>query len=276
MKLRVALAAAFYAASIPTLTAQPVAAPASQPAPQTAGSDSDALPIPPIPPRIAESDQYDRCMDMLGDDPAGAEALATAWTNGGDAATHCHALALIAQGNPQEGAPMLARLAQTSSAPASARAELFGQAASAFTMAGQADAALQAATDAITLAPENPDLRVIHALAAIARKQVAAALDDLNLALEADPKRADILTLRATAHRQLGQMSPAQADINAACALDPENADALLERGIIRQREGDLTGARQDWQQAAALSPDSDTADRAEQNLALLEAGPRR
>jgi len=274
MKLRVALAAAALGAASPSLNAQPAAAP--PPVPHTDGSESDALPIPPIPPRIAEGDQYDRCMDMLGDDPAGAEALATAWTNGGEAATHCHALALIAQGNPEEGAPMLAQLAQTSTAPASARAEVFGQAASAFTMAADKDAALQAATQAITLAPENPDLRVIHALAALARKQGAAALDDLNIALDADPKRGDILTLRATAHRQLNQLAAAQTDINAACALDPENPDALLERGIIRQRQGDLAGARQDWQQAAALSPDSDTADRAAQNLALLEAGPKR
>jgi len=282
MKLRVALAAAaILAAAAPSLSARAPAPPApstglpgQNPSPPPESGASDAVPIPPIPPRIAEGDQYDRCMDMLGDDPEGAEALANSWTNGGEAAKHCHALALIALGNPQEGAPMLAQLAQTSQAPASARAEVFGQAASAYTMAGDADAALQAATEAITLAPEDPDLRVIHALAALARKQGQAALDDLNAALEADPKRADLLSLRATAHRQLDQLPAAQADIAAACALDPDNADALLERGILRQRAGDIAGARQDWEKAKELAPDTDTADHAEQNLALLEAGP--
>ena len=58
-----------------------------------------------------------------------------------------------------------------------------------------------------------------------------------------------------------------------AIAIDPDNAEALLERGILRQRHGDVAGARGDWERAIALAPDRATADLAEQNLALLEAG---
>jgi Tfp pilus assembly protein PilF len=93
--------------------------------------------------------------------------------------------------------------------------------------------------------------------------------------LEADPKRTDALILRATARRDMGHLGEAAADIDAACKQDPENADALLERGIIRQRQGDLEGARDDWQKAEDLSPDTATGDLAQQNLALLDAGPR-
>jgi regulator of sirC expression with transglutaminase-like and TPR domain len=50
----------------------------------------------------------------------------------------------------------------------------------------------------------------------------------------------------------------------------------LLERGILRQRRNDDEGARADWQRAISLAPDTATADLAEQNLALLEAGPVR
>jgi regulator of sirC expression with transglutaminase-like and TPR domain len=57
---------------------------------------------------------------------------------------------------------------------------------------------------------------------------------------------------------------------------DPDNAEALLERGILRQRHDDRAGARRDWERAIELSPDSTTADLAQQNLALLEAGPDR
>jgi Flp pilus assembly protein TadD len=81
--------------------------------------------------------------------------------------------------------------------------------------------------------------------------------------------------LRATARRHLGRLADAQVDIEKALSLDGDNADALLERGIIRQRQGDLAGARTDWERAETLSPDNSTGDLAEQNLALLDAGPR-
>ena len=236
--------------------------------------DDAPLPIPPVAPRIAEGDQYDRCMDMLADDPAGADALAVAWKAGGEAATQCHALAQVELGNPAAGAALLTTLAATSIATPGARAEVFGQAAQAWTMAGEAAQALAAASQAITLSPDDPDLRVTHAIAALAMHQDAQAVDDLTLVLTADPKRADALTLRATAYRQLGALGPATADITLACAQDPGNPDALLERGIIRQRQGDREGARQDWQKVAELSPDTPTADLAQQDLALLEAGP--
>ena len=65
-------------------------------------------------------------------------------------------------------------------------------------------------------------------------------------------------------------------DVGRALDLDPEDPDAFLERGILRQRRGDPAGARKDWEKAVALSPDSATGDLAQQNLALLEAGPDR
>ena len=100
------------------------------------------------------------------------------------------------------------------------------------------------------------------------------ALDDLTHVLEIDPVRAEALVLRAAAWRHLGQLGLAQDDVDRAVAIDPENAEALLERGILRQRRNDMEGARGDWQRAIELAPDSATADLAEQNLALLAAGP--
>lgn len=98
--------------------------------------------------------------------------------------------------------------------------------------------------------------------------------DDLTRALDADPRRAETLVLRASAWRHLGQLDLAQDDIDRSIAIDPENAEALLERGILRERRNDWDGARRDWEQAIILAPNSATADLAEQNLALLEAGP--
>ncbi len=241
---------------------------------ENAPDDSSPLPIPPVAPRIAQGDQYDRCMDMLADDPAGADALATSWKGGGEAAMQCHALAQVELGNPAAGAALLTTLAASSTADAGARAEVFGQAAQAWTMAGNTDQAYATATQAITLSPDDPELRVTHAIAAIAVRQDREAVEDLGDVLATDPKRADALTLRATAYRRLNALAQAQADITLACAQDPDNADALLERGIIRQLLGDRAGARQDWEKVADLSPDSPTGDLAQQDLALLEAGP--
>ncbi len=239
-------------------------------------SADETLPIPPVPPRIVEDAQYDRCLDMLPDDPSGADAAAAAWEQqgGGEPARHCRALAAIALGNPGDGAAMLDALAARSHAPAEARAELYGQASQAWTMAGAEAAAYRSAAAAIALLPEDPDLRVTHAAAAIAVGRFTEAVGDLDLALELDPKRADALTLRATAERNLGALGRAAADIERAASLDPQSAETLLERGIIRQRRGDLAGARDDWTRAEALDEDSETGDLARQNLALLEAGP--
>jgi regulator of sirC expression with transglutaminase-like and TPR domain len=74
----------------------------------------------------------------------------------------------------------------------------------------------------------------------------------------------------------MGQLDRAQDSLDLALGRDPDNAEALLERGILRQRHDDRAGARRDWERAIELSPDSTTADLAQQNLALLEAGPDR
>jgi tetratricopeptide (TPR) repeat protein len=238
----------------------------------------ETLPIPPVPPRIAEGEDYENCMAMLGSDPEGANSFADAWeaTGGGEGATHCHALAQIALGNVEEGAAILEKLAAGSHAPAVARATVYGQADQAWLLAGQPDQAFGAATLALSLSSDDPDLLIDRATAAIALTRWDDAVDDLTRALEIDGKRADALVLRSVGWRQTGHLDLAQDDIDRAFALDPENPEAYLERGILRQRRGDRAGAHKDWVEAMALAPDAPTRDLAEQNLALLEAGPDR
>ncbi|HTR17521.1 MAG TPA: tetratricopeptide repeat protein [Acetobacteraceae bacterium] len=260
------------AATSPETTPEP-AAPAESSSPGEA-----PLPIPPVPPRIAEGEDYEKCLDMLATDPTGANTFADAWeaTGGGDGALHCHALARVELGDPATGAAMLDRLAQSSHAAAAARSIVFSQAGQAWMMAGEPDRAYASATLALTLSPADPDLLINRSIAAAGLERYEAAVDDLNHALELDPKRIDAVIFRATALRHLGKLDQAEEDIDHACTLDPENPDALLERGIIRQRRGDLDGAREDWEKAAELAPDSATGDLAQQNLALLDAGPSR
>ncbi len=261
------------------LAADPDPAPAASPAAPESGAAPDAsLPVPPVPPRIAEGPDYEKCLGMLADDPSGAYVFADAWlaTGGGDGATHCEALADIALGNPETGAAMLQDLAAKSTAAALARASIFGQAEEAWMMASQPDRAYEAATQALALKPDDADLLIERATAANAMGRFMDSIDDLNRALELDPRREDALVLRGSAWRNEDKVDLAQADIDRAIDIDPDDPEALLERGILRQRKGDAAGAQADWERAITLDPDSTAADLAQQNLALLEAGPDR
>ncbi len=171
---------------------------------------------------------------------------------------------------------MLDTLAATSQAAPAARATIFGQAGQAWMMAAAPRRAYASATQALALMPDDPDLLIERAIAASALERYQQAADDVTRALDADPDRVDALVVRAASRRRLEQLDMARDDVDRALALDPEDPDALLERGILRQRRGDPAGARQDWERAIALSPDTATGDLAQQNLALLEAGPER
>jgi tetratricopeptide (TPR) repeat protein len=251
---------------------------AKQAEPVQVDAAADDLPVPPFPPRIAEGEQYDQCMTMIADDPEGAEAIATSWqaTGGGDAATHCQALAAIATGEPEAGADMLEKLAHGGKTEGLTRAVLLSQAADARLIADQAEPALKDLNEALVISPDDADLLIGRANANDALGRTSETMDDLNQALLLDPVRADALVLRAAVWRRMDMLDEARTDIEKALALDPEDAEALLERGILRQRQGDLAGARQDWTRAQSVDPTSEAAELAAQNLTLLDSGPAR
>ena len=248
------------------------------PEPADAADPAPPLPIPPVPPRIAQGGEYESCLAMLSTDPQGAQAVAQTWLNagGGDGAEHCLALAEVELGDPAGGATLLEKIGGGTQGTAVARAAMYGQATQAWLMAGDASRAFGAATLALSLSPDDADLLTDRAVAAGSLQLWQDAVDDLTHALQVDPQRPDAMVLRGSAWRHLGKLDLAADDIARALTMDPENAEAYLERGIIRQREHDDAGARADWEHAMALSPDSTTADLAQQNLALLEAGPER
>jgi tetratricopeptide (TPR) repeat protein len=238
---------------------------------------TEELPVPPFPPRITEGSAYEDCLASLADDPEGAMAEIQTWQahdGDGDGAAHCQGLALIALGQPDAGATVLEQLARRSSAPPMARASVLGQAVQARLMGGQADAALADATMALELSPADTELLIMRATVQEARGRNEQAIEDLDTALRQDGGRTDALVSRAALRRKLGQLADAGMDIAEALSLSPDDADALLERGILRQRAGDRAGARADWERARGADPGSSTADLAEQNLSLLEAGP--
>ncbi len=236
------------------------------------------LPIPPLPPRVAEGAQYDRCLAQVSDDPQRAAIDAQTWRDAGGAApaTHCLAMAQLALGQAEPAARLLLTLATQIDATAPVRAAMYSQASQAWQLAGRGDDAQAAAKAAVGLVSDNPDLWIDLATAATARKDYPAAVDGLTRALALDPSRADILVLRAGANRLRGSLDAALDDVDRAITGDPDNAEALLERGVLRQRRDDPEGARADWLRVVALAPESQAADLATQDLALLDAGPSR
>ena len=237
---------------------------------------SDQLPVPPVPPRIAQGEEYEKCLAMIGDDAATAHAFADAWqaTGGGEAAAHCLALADVANDQPARGAASLDKLAATSKAPELARASIYAQAVQAWLLADDPARAYASATLALALSPDDPDLLVDRAITAGTMNRFMDSIDDLNQAIALAPARVDTLVLRAAAWRHENRIDLADADVTRALGIDPDNAEGLLERGIIRQRQGDRAGARKDWLRTVEVSPDSSAADLAQQNLSLLDAGP--
>lgn len=234
------------------------------------------LPVPPFPPRIAADPTYEACLALLPEDPAGALAQAASWADGGDAARHCQALAMIADDRVADGARLLETLGASATLPARARALVLDQAADAWMGMRAWDQALRVIGQALALVPDDADLLVRRARLAALRHQEPLAIGDLTRVLQASPDRADALLVRAMVLRQLDQIDQARADIDRAAAIAPDDAEILLERGIQRQRTGDLAGAQEDWRRVVDLEPDSEAADLAEQNLALLAAGPQR
>jgi tetratricopeptide (TPR) repeat protein len=234
------------------------------------------LPLPPELPRLADGPDYDRCLEMLRDDPEEAMRFAQAWdaTGGGEGALHCAALAMIGLGEPDRAAERLERLAAGSRAGGLARASVYGQAAQAWMMAGDANRAFGAVTMALTLAPTDPDLMVDRAVVLAALRRYGEALEDLDRALAQEPERVEAHVFRAAALRHLERQAEAMGAVERALALAPENAEALLERGILRQLRGDIQGARADWERVMQLAPESVAASLAQQNLALAELGP--
>jgi len=236
------------------------------------------LPIPPLPPRLADGAQYDRCLAQVPDDPQRAAAEARAWRDGGAGAPalHCLAMAELALGNTELAARLLQGLAVEAAASAPVRAAMHSQASQAWLMAGRVDDALIAARAAVGMVSDNPDLWIELAQVALVRKDYAMAVDDLTRALALDRNRADILVLRAAANRLRGALDAALGDVDRAIDADPDNAEALLERGVLRQRRDDPDGARRDWMRVVAIAPESQAADLATQDLELLDAGPSR
>ena len=216
-------------------------------------------------------------MALANEDPGAARDLAERWRDRGGAhpADHCYAVALIGLKQYKEAATRLEKLAQAMvRASPALRADVLGQAAQSWLLAGDPARAYAADSTALGLRPDDAGLLVDRAEAAGSAGWLDKAIADLDRVLKADPTRIDALIYRASAYRQLNSLDLALDDAEHAIALEPNAVAGLLERGNIRRLKGDVAGAKADWERLAQLAPDSNEAVAAKNNLARLDSEP--
>lgn len=217
---------------------------------------------------------YTDCMRLAerAPDQAFEEALAWQSDNGGAAARHCAAVALIGLGHFGEAAIRLERLAgELGPGEPATGSEILGQAGQAWLSAGEAERAFATQSAALKLAPKDPELWIDRAVTLATAQNYWEAIDDLNRAAELAPNRAEVLVLRASAYRMVDGADLALDDVTRALALEPDNTEGLLERGILRRLAGDADGARDDWLGVLAVAPESAAAKDARANLEKLD-----
>lgn len=224
-------------------------------------------------PTLPGDTRYSRCLALAQQDPQQAYDAAKLWrSGGGTAAAHCLAVSLVRLRRYSEAALALDALARDPAIDSAAhRAEIFDQAGNAWLLAHRPDAAELSLSQALNLAPGDPDMLTDRARAKGMRKDWTGADADLTAALARVPGRPDLLVLRASARRAEGRTKDAGADIEAALRLHPDYDEALLERGAMKLDAGDKAGARTDWQKILAITPRGEAAAAARKNLGALD-----
>jgi len=222
----------------------------------------------------ASAARYERCMATIDKNAQDAFDLADSWITlgGGEAAKHCAAAALLAQGLATDAAQRLEDLAKSSVQDDAFRADIYAQAGEAWTKAKNWDKANAVQSAAITLAPKNLVHWINRARTRALAENYGLAVDDLTHVLEKAPKNTEALILRASAYRFMDASDLAMDDINAALTIAPKNPEALLERGILYRLANQADKARHDWITALLLVEEkSETAQTIRRNIELLE-----
>ncbi|MDH3474757.1 MAG: hypothetical protein OEM59_13820 [Rhodospirillales bacterium] len=217
---------------------------------------------------------YTTCMQLVREAPAQAFEEALAWEadNGGRAARHCAAMALLGLDQPAEAAGRLQALGEELAPGApEAAGEVLGQAGRAWLSAGESGHALAAQDAALKLTRDSVELLIDRSISLATAGRYAAAVADLDRAAGLAPYRAEVLVLRASAQRRLGALDLARRDLATALWLLPDDPDGLLERGILRRQTGDTAGARDDWLRAATLDPEGPAGAAARARLEKLD-----
>ena len=228
-------------------------------------------------PSEAQAARYADCMTLTESEPDAAWEQANAWLSfdGGNAAEHCAAVALIAMGYEREGAERLEDLAAHLRKPyAQLQTEILAQAAQAWFLTGDYQRAYDVQTAALGKAPDDIELLIDRSVTSATLRDYHGAMDDLDKAHVLAPDRADVLVFRASAERRLKSLIAARADLDLALKLEPDNQEALLERGNLNRLTGNYQAARDDWLRVVLIDDSTPTAAAAQRSLEKLDLPP--
>lgn len=217
---------------------------------------------------------YDGCLQLVEADPPRGLTEALQWRDlgGGSPARHCVALAHAANGDLRLAAGRLEELAvEIEAASQGAAAEVLAQAAAIWLQAREDLRAISTFTRAISLSPEDPQLRLdlAHVLASEGRFQEAE--QEVAAALRLDDLSADAYALKAMLHREQRQFNEADEALANALAIDPEQPMGRMEQALARARGGDLQGARDDLNDLIGEDPAGNIAETARRYLEQLD-----
>ena len=227
---------------------------------------------------IDHARQYRSCITLSYREPWQAFEAAETWAalNGGAAARHCAALALLEAKQYDRAAQRLETLAAT--LPPEHRpspSNVMAQAANVWLLGGRPELALQAIELALQYDPDKASHLIDRGRIQAEQGNLAAALADLDRAVVLAPRDDDAAAFRASALRRLGRPADAMAAIERALELNPNNPSARLERGILRLQMGDRDGARQDWLRTVLDHEGTPAGDTAQARLQALALNPK-
>lgn len=120
---------------------------------------------------------------------------------------------------------------------------------------GEYQAAIDAYTKAIAMAPGIPGIYNNRGNARASKGDQSGAVADYTEALRLDPGFAEAFANRGLSRAILGNLPGAQEDYSDALRFTPRDADVLANRGIVRRQLGDSAGARADFETALAVAP---------------------
>ncbi|MBL4618382.1 MAG: tetratricopeptide repeat protein [Robiginitomaculum sp.] len=187
---------------------------------------------------LAQETRYDQCMKLVLEQPLAAYEEGLAWQSeeGGSAARHCIASALLGLGELQRAAERLESLGYAPDIEDDGlRARIFYQSGEAFLQLGDFERAISSFDTGAALSGNDLELRLGKARALEGQEEFEQALTELNSIINQNPNHVLALTLRATILIQLQRLDDAGVDVNRVMALAPTELDVLLLRGQWRE-----------------------------------------
>jgi tetratricopeptide (TPR) repeat protein len=191
------------------------------------------------PAALSETDRYLACLASVADnaDDAFEDALTWRMEGGGWPAAHCEARALIALGDIENGARLMADQAgeETNVDDMAIRAAMFIEAGQAWLGNDQAEAADEAFAEAAALAPQSLDARLGAAQASLALGDWEMAETRASALIDRAPGLVDGWQVRAAARLEAEMLDGAARDLETALTLAPDDIDLLVLRGRINE-----------------------------------------